>query len=70
MQRVKKENPFLNLDNIASRKDTRTTIMIRNNPIKYTNENINETFRDFLENMIVYICLSIMKKLETGDMLL
>ena len=58
------------MDNIASGKDTRTTIMIRNIPIKYTDENINETFRDILENMIIYICLSIMKKFETGDMLL
>ena len=58
------------MDNIASGKDTRTTIMIKNIPIKYTDENINETFRDILENMIIYICLSIMKKFETGDMLL
>ena len=43
----KGEKQFLNLDNIASGKDTRTTIMIRNIPIKYTDEILNETFRDF-----------------------
>ena len=43
----KGEKQFLNLDNIASGKDTRTTIMIRNIPIKYTDEILDETFHDF-----------------------
>ena len=43
----KGEKQFLNLDNIASGKDIRTTIMIRNIPIKYTDEILNETFKDF-----------------------
>ena len=43
----KGEKQFLNLDDIASGKDTRTTIMIRNIPIKYTDEILNDTFKDF-----------------------
>ena len=43
----KGEKQFLNLDNIASGKDIRTTIMIRNIPIKYTDEILNEAFHDF-----------------------
>ena len=43
----KGEKQFLNLDNIASGKDTRTTIMIRNIPIKYTDEILNDTLKDF-----------------------
>ena len=43
----KGEKQFLNLDDIASGKDTRTTIMIRNIPIKYTDDILNETFKEF-----------------------
>ena len=43
----KGEKQFLNLDNIVSGKDTRTTIMIRNIPIKYTDEILNDTFKEF-----------------------
>ena len=43
----KGEKQFLNLEDIANGKDTRTTIMIRNIPIKYTDEILNETFKDF-----------------------
>ena len=50
----KGEKQFLNLEDIASGKDTRTTIMIRNIPIKYTDEILNETFKDFHEK---YDCL-------------
>ena len=50
----KGEKQFLNLDNIASGKDTRTTIMIRNIPIKYTDEILNDTFKDFQDK---YDCL-------------
>ena len=41
------EKLFLNLDDIASGKDIRTTIMIRNIPIKYTDNILNETFKEF-----------------------
>ena len=43
----KGEKQFLNLDDIACGKDIRTTIMIRNIPIKYTDEILNDTFKDF-----------------------
>ena len=43
----KGEKQFLNLDDIACGKDMRTTIMIRNIPIKYTDEILNDTFKDF-----------------------
>ena len=43
----KSEKLFLNLDDIASGKDLRTTIMIRNIPIKYTDNILNETFKEF-----------------------
>ena len=43
----KGEKQFLNLDDIANGKDLRTTIMIRNIPIKYTDEILNEEFEDF-----------------------
>ena len=43
----KGEKQFINLEDIANGKDTRTTIMIRNIPIKYTDEILNETFKDF-----------------------
>ena len=41
------EKLFLNLDDIASGKDIRTTIMIRNIPIKYTENILNDTFKEF-----------------------
>ena len=44
---AKCEKLFLNLDDIASGKDMRTTIMIRNIPIKYTENILNETFKEF-----------------------
>ena len=43
----KGEKQFLNLDDIANGKDLRTTIMIRNIPIKYTDEKLNEEFEEF-----------------------
>ena len=43
----KSEKLFLNLDDIASGKDLRTTVMIRNIPIKYTDNILNETFKEF-----------------------
>ena len=43
----KGEKQFLNLDDIANGKDLRTTIMIRNIPIKYTDEKLNEEFKEF-----------------------
>ena len=43
----KGEKQFLNLDDIASGKDMRTTVMIRNIPIKYTDEILNDTFKEF-----------------------
>ena len=44
---TKCEKLVLNLDDIASGKDTRTTIMIRNIPIKYTDGILNDTFKEF-----------------------
>ena len=41
------EKLFLNLDDIASGKDMRTTIMIRNIPIKYTESVLNDEFKEF-----------------------
>ena len=43
----KGEKQILNLDDIVNGKDTRTTVMIRNIPIKYTDEILNETFKEF-----------------------
>ena len=43
----KGEKQILNLDDIVSGKDTRTTIMIRNIPIKYTDEILNEALKEF-----------------------
>ena len=37
----------LNLDDIVTGKDTRTTVMIRNIPIKYTDEILIETLKEF-----------------------
>ncbi len=44
---LKGEKQILNLDDIVSGKDTRTTIMIRNIPIKYTDEILNEALVEF-----------------------
>ena len=44
---IKGEKQILNLEDIALGKDKRTTIMIRNIPIKYTDEMLDETFKDF-----------------------
>ena len=44
---LKGEKQVLNLDDIVSGKDTRTTIMIRNIPIKYTYEKLNEALSEF-----------------------
>ena len=43
----KGEKQILNLDDIISGKDTRTTVMIRNIPIKYTDEIIIEELNEF-----------------------
>ena len=43
----KSENNKLNLDDIISGKDTRTTVMIRNIPIKYTDEMLIEALEEF-----------------------
>ena len=43
----KGEKNLLNLDDIASGKDTRTTIMIRNIPIKYTDETLIKELDEF-----------------------
>ena len=44
---LKGEKQILNLDDIVSGKDTRTTVMIRNIPIKYTDEIIIEELNEF-----------------------
>ena len=44
---LKGEKQILNLDDIVSGKDTRTTVMIRNIPIKYTDEILNEALEEF-----------------------
>ena len=44
---LKGEKQVLNLDDIVSGKDTRTTVMIRNIPIKYTDEILNESLVEF-----------------------
>ena len=44
---VKGEKQILNLDDIVTGKDTRTTIMIRNIPIKYTDEILYESLVEF-----------------------
>jgi hypothetical protein len=44
---LKGEKQILNLDDIVSGKDTRTTIMIRNIPIKYTDKILNEALIEF-----------------------
>ena len=65
---LKGEKQILNLDDIVSGKDTRTTVMIRNIPIKYTDEILNEAYLIFMVNMIVFICLLTMKKMVIKDM--
>ena len=44
---LKGEKQILNLDDIASGKDTRTTVMIRNIPIKYTDDILIEALNEF-----------------------
>ena len=44
---IKGEKQFLNLDDIVTGKDTRTTVMIRNIPIKYTDQILNEDLKEF-----------------------
>ena len=44
---LKGEKQILNLEDIVSGKDMRTTIMIRNIPIKYTDEILNESLAEF-----------------------
>ena len=44
---LKGEKQVLNLDDIVTGKDTRTTVMIRNIPIKYTDEILNEALVEF-----------------------
>ena len=44
---LKGEKQILNLDDIVTGKDTRTTIMIRNIPIKYTDEILIESLSEF-----------------------
>ena len=44
---LKGEKQVLNLDDIATGKDTRTTVMIRNIPIKYTDEILIEALKEF-----------------------
>ena len=44
---LKGEKQILNLDDIVTGKDTRTTVMIRNIPIKYTDEILNEALVEF-----------------------
>lgn len=43
----KGEKEVLNLDNIISGKDTRTTVMIRNIPIKYSDDQLKEALEEF-----------------------
>ena len=43
----KGEKQLINLDNIINGKDTRTTLMIRNIPIKYTDEKLIEELEEF-----------------------
>ena len=44
---LKGEKQILNLDDIVTGKDMRTTVMIRNIPIKYTDEILNEALVEF-----------------------
>ena len=44
---LKEEKHILNLDDIVTGKDTRTTIMIRNIPIKFTDEILIEALKEF-----------------------
>ena len=46
-QNPKGEKQILNLDDIVTGKDTRTTVMIRNIPIKYTDEKLIEALNEF-----------------------
>ena len=44
---IKGEKQFLNLDDIVTGKDTRTTVMIRNIPIKYTDQILTNALSEF-----------------------
>ena len=44
---LKGEKHLLKLDNIINGKDTRTTVMIRNIPIKYTDKMLIEELEEF-----------------------
>ena len=44
---LKGEKQLLNLDDIVTGKDTRTTVMIRNIPIKYTDQILNDDLKEF-----------------------
>ena len=44
---LKGEKEYLNLDNIVTGKDTRTTVMIRNIPIKYTDQILTDALKEF-----------------------
>ena len=44
---IKGEKQILNLDDIVTGKDTRTTVMIRNIPIKYTDDILIEALNEF-----------------------
>ena len=46
-QNSKGEKQVLNLDDIVTGKDTRTTVMIRNIPIKYTDDKLIEELSEF-----------------------
>lgn len=44
---LQRRKNLLNLDDIVSGKDIRTTVMIRNIPIKYTDANLIEALKEF-----------------------
>ena len=46
-ENLKEEKQLLNLDDIATGKDTRTTVMIRNIPNKYNDELLNDALAEF-----------------------
>ena len=57
------ERQLINLDDIASGKDTRTTVMIRNIPIKYTDKMLQKEIEEFNEK---YDCLYMPYDYEKG----
>ena len=60
---TKNEKQFINVDEIAKGKDTRTTLMIRNIPIKYTDDMLINEMKKF-ENK--YDCLYMPYDFEKG----